>query len=192
MKLRYTVTKKAYFDFNIYHIQNLAVTRRQVRKTRIMPPVIWSLTGLVFCGYFLQAQQSVPLALPVALFVVSVLWIILYPICFRKALEKKLTGWVDKGIGKEFIGDFTLELLEDRIRTEGESGVAETMYDNIERLVVNKGCLYIYIGSLSAHILPLEAFDNEEAYREFRSFLEKKIPAPKAQGVTPAPRQPEA
>lgn len=182
MKLHYTVTNEAYFDFNIYHFENSASTRKQIRKTRILPPVTWSITAFTFCGYFFYTQQTIPFALPAALLVVSVLWYVFYPACFRKSLEKKLKRWMAQGVGKEFIGDFTLELLEDRIRTTDGISVMETLYGNVERLVENKGCLYIYTGVASALILPLEAFSGEDSFREFRNDLEEKArTAPKTQ-----------
>ena len=175
MKLRYTITKESYFDFNLYHFENAASTRKQVRKTRILPPVTWALTAITFAGYFFYKQQTLPIALPAALIVVSALWYVFYPACFRKALERKLKRWMAQGVGKEFMGDFTLELLEDRIRTTDGVSVTETVYGNVERLVENKGCLYIYIGAASAHIIPLEAFGSDDAYREFRNLLEEKM-----------------
>lgn len=182
MKLHYTVTKESYSDFNMYHFENSASTRKQIRKTRVLPPVTWSLTAFTLCGYFLYTQQTVPIALPAALLVVSVLWYLFYPACFRKSLQKKLKQWMAQGVGKEFIGDFTLELLEDRVRTTDGISVMETMYGNVGRLVENKGCLYIYTGADSALIVPLEAFSGEDAYLEFRNILEEKArTAPKMQ-----------
>mgnify|MGYP003622657763 CR=1 FL=1 len=92
-------------------------------------------------------------------------------------MEKRLKAYVAEGNGKEFIGEFTLELLDDRPRMEGQDGVAEKGYDKVRKLVTDKDRLYIYTGSMTAVIVPLHAFGSGEAYRKFRQLLEEKTRA---------------
>lgn len=181
MKLHYTVTDQAYLDFNIHHVGQSDSIRKQARRVRLSLPVIVSLMGLGFCGFMTWrfGVRAPSFAYLAGCLAVSALWYALYPWRYRKALEKRLKAYFAEGHGKEFIGDFTLELLDDRLRTEGVNGAGETLYGKVGKLFENKGCLYIYTGSMTAIILPLNTFDSEETYREFRSHLEEKVRAAK-------------
>ena len=172
MKLHYTLTQDNYLDFNIFHTLNSAPAKALLRKTRTQPPVVWLLAFLVFCGYSLYTSGQLPTVLAYIILSMSVLWYVLYPLCHRKTLEWRLKRRLAGG-GQEAMGEVTLEALNNRLRAEDAGGVKEVPYDDIERLVENKGCLYIYIGENSAFIVPLAAFANEEAHREFRKNLDE-------------------
>ena len=176
MKLRYTLTQDNYLDFNIFHALNSAPAKALLRRTRTRPPVVWLLAFLVFCGYSLYTSGQMPTVLAYIILSMSVLWYFLYPLCHRKTLEWRLKRRLAGG-GRESMGEVTLAALDDCLRAEDAGGVREVPYDEIERLVESKGCLYIYIGENSAVIVPLAAFGNGEAYREFRKTLEQNIRA---------------
>ena len=179
MKLHFTVTEQAYLDFNIDHIEHSDSLRKAAGRARLIVPLVLlfigaSFTVFIVCKFGIHAF---PLAYLAGCLAVSALWYVLYPAYYRRILEKRLKSYLAEGNGKEFLGDFTLELLDDRLRMAGAGGVTEALYANVGKLIENKGCLYIYIGSMTAVILPLDAFGSAETYREFRHLLEEKMQA---------------
>ena len=66
------------------------------------------------------------------------------------------------------------------MRSTDGTGVRETPYGAVERLVENAGCLYIYIGAMTAVIVPLESFGGADSYSEFQNRLQEKIRPAKA------------
>lgn len=174
MKLRYTLTQSNYLDFNIFHAMDSAPAKALLKKTRTQPPVVWLLAFLVFCGYSLYTSGQLPTMLAYIILSMSVLWYLLYPLCHRKTLEWRLRRRLAGG-GQESLGEVALELLDDGLSAEDAGGVREVPYDAVERLVESKDCLYIYIGANSAFIVPLNAFGNDGACREFRDNLEEKM-----------------
>ena len=181
MKLPYTVTEQAYLDFNIYHSGNSDSMRKLARRMRLSLPIIMSLLGFGFCSFMTWrfGIRALSFAYLAGCLAIAALWYALYPLRWRKSLEKRFKAYFAEGNGKEFTGDFTLELLDDRLRTEGADAATESSYGRIGKVLENKGCLYIYTGSMTAVILPLNAFGSDEAYREFRSRLEEKVRAAK-------------
>lgn len=176
MKVRFTLTEQAYLDFSIHHIEHSDTQRKLARRGRLGLPIALSLMGAglaiwVTCRF---GVHRLPFSYLAGYFGVSALWYALYPRCSRKWMDKRFKAFLDEGNGKEFLGDFTLELLDDRLRVEGVNDVAEAMYGKVVKLVENKGCLYIYTGGMTAIIVPLDAFAGDLAYREFRSALEEK------------------
>lgn len=180
MKLRYTITQEHYADFNMFHMLNSDAAKALIRKTRIWPPAVWLLICLLFCGYFFYTSGRFPTAVACVVAGMSALWYALYPLCHRKSLERRIGRWLADGGGREFVGEVAMDLLDDRLRAEDAGGVREVLYDRVERLVENKNCLYIYIGTVSAFLVPLEAFADAEARREFRDALEEKARAARA------------
>ena len=177
-RLRYTLTKEARLEFNIYHTEHSATISRQTRKARILPPLIWLLVALGFQAFFYYRFGRGPLWFPVIVFAASALWFLLYPLCRRWWVRKTLASYLGEIEGKDPL-NATLELRDDRLRAEADDGMTEARYAEVEKLVENKGCLYIYVGWAMAFIVPLEAFGGEAAYRKFREELELKIKAAK-------------
>ena len=171
MKFRYTVTEKAYLDFNMYHILNSPYLRKQARLARIMPFMFWLL--LLGVDAFTSGVFSPGFSL--AFITLGALWFLFYPAYYRKANKKRLKRYIDEGNGQEYIGDQSLELLDDRMRTEDKTGLREMPYAIVDRLVENQDCLYIFIGAMTAVIVPQSAFDGDNFYPDFRAYLEGKI-----------------
>ncbi len=176
MKLHYTLTQDNYLDFNIFHTLNSAPAKALLRKIRTQPPMVWLLAFFVFCGYSLYTSGQLPTMLAYIILSMSVLWYFLYPLCHRKTLEWRLKRRLAGG-GREVMGEVALELLDDCLRAEDAGGAREVPCDEIERLVENKGCLYIYIGESSAFIVPRSAFANDEAHRQFSKNIEENMRA---------------
>ena len=185
MKLHFTVTEQAYLDFNIWHIEHSAAMRKLARRVRLALPVTLSLLGLGFCGFMTYrfGIRTVSFVYLGGCLAIAALWYALYPRRYRKTMKKRLKAYFAEGNGKEFLGNFTLELLDDRLRMAGADGATESAYGKVGNVIENKGCLYIYTGSMTAVILPLDTFGSEEAYREFRSRLEEKVRAAKGTGA---------
>ena len=178
MKLHYTVTEQAYLDFSIYHAEQSESLSKLARRYRLLFPALISLIGVGFCGFMTWrfGVRVFPFAYLAGCLALSALWYAFYPRLHRSSMKKRIKAYVAEGNGKEFIGSFTLELLDDRRFMKDADGVTTAVpYDRIGKMVENKGCLYIYIGSMTAIIIPLDTFGSEEAYREFRDSLAEKV-----------------
>ncbi len=186
--LNYTVTEKAYLDFNMYHVLNSPYLRKQAKLLRVLPPLI--LVFLFVGDLFLWAGpgRRFPPLFPAAVIGLAILWFTAYQAYYRKSMEKRLKGYIREGNGQEFLGEQSLELLDDRIRTVEKNGVRETPYHVVEKLVENEGCLYIFIGAMTAIIVPLETLDGSASYPDFRNHLEDKVRQAKAAERSPETR----
>ena len=94
----------------------------------------------------------------------------------RKTNEKQYRKQIEAGKGAEFIGDYTLELLEDTLALSQSSRKSEIGYDAVESIEQDEYCVYVYCGSLSAVLLPQTAFRDEQQKSELFSFLKSKCP----------------
>ncbi len=174
IKLHYTVTEQAYLDFSLYQIEQSDSVRRLIQRNRSLPAAI---------GLFVTFGSLVILHLrfgtiepnaSVFFLVLGVLWYFLYPAMYWNSVRKQLKAFAGEGSLQGQTTAFTLELQVDRLRVEGVGIITEVLYSRIETLLENKGHVYIGIGGMEAFIIPLDCFDSEAAYGEFRDCLEQK------------------
>ena len=177
MKLRYTITEKNYLHFNLFHALNSDAAKALIKRARIRPPLIWLAVSFAFCGYFFYEYGRFSIEFFLIIMATAGLWYALYPLCHREMLEWRFERWLEAGGGREFAGEVDLELLDDRIRAQDKGDAREVPYENVERLVENKDCLYVYIGPDSALIVPLNAFADADARGAFRARLEEGMRA---------------
>ena len=156
MTLRYTLTEEDYILFNLYHSIRTPALRRQMRAPQLLFPVVLGLYLLVF-------GRSGPPIFYLALFAVaSVLWVLLLPRLYRRSIRQTVRAQWSGGAANEFTGPQTLALLEDRIRKESDGRLSETAYRHVTRIVQTPQALYIYVGALSAYIVPVTAVERPE------------------------------
>ena len=74
----------------------------------------------------------------------------------------------------EFIGMRKLELTEDKIRSEKAGMASEATYDCVKSIESDDGRLFIFVGGMTAFIVPFAAFADENEKREFLEILEKR------------------
>jgi|GEM_PF-4986230 len=123
MKLSYTVTEKAYRDFNIHFILHTAYLQRQARLIRFLP--------LLFCimPWVLEAltDRVLPIWYSVGLVALGLLWVLFYPAYYRLVLKKRFERYIKEGNGKEFLGDHSLELLDDRMMLKDKTNLLDSV-----------------------------------------------------------------
>lgn len=167
MELRYTVTENDYIQYNLYHHAHSPSTRRTVAIFRFGVPVI-----LVILSLLTIRHHNLFAWLPAI--ILAVLWLALTPGFFRRSIAKNVKKLMYEGRYSEFIGDFTVTLLDDTIRYAGNGQTMETAYNRVERVEHDAERLYIYIGSLSAIIIPLRDFKDEAEKQAFLNLLAQK------------------
>lgn len=74
----------------------------------------------------------------------------------------------------DFTGPRTLELLESSIRQSGPGRVEEVSYDRVEKIIKTNSYLYIYLGVLTAFVIPLNAFKSDCDFEDFMATIVDK------------------
>jgi hypothetical protein len=167
MKIDYTLTEDDYLRYNIHHFMHSPALRNNRLLLRFATPLLTVAILILLTG-------PVPWTLTVCA-VVYIAWVIVWPFLHRQSVKRTVAKMMRDGRGNEFVGEFSLELADDRMRGSGNGRVTETDYDRIERIVADGDVHYVYVGSISAYILPDSAFRDEGEKLRFFDLLEEKM-----------------
>lgn len=167
MEIRYTVTEHDYIQYNLYHHGHSPSSKRTIALFRFGVPV-----ALVILSLLTIRHHNLLAWLPAI--IIAVIWFALTPGLFRRSIGKNVKKLMYEGRCSEFIGDFSVALQENNIRYAGQGQTIETVYSRVERVEHDAERLYIYIGSLSAIIIPIRFFQDDAQKQAFLDLLERK------------------
>lgn len=177
MTLHYHVSKDDYLHYCMYNYDHNAAIAKHILFLRLLYGGVILLASLVILIFSLS---SYPLLYVAILWIMSAFLIAGTRRSIRKTNEKMYRKQIETGNGSEFIGDYTLELLDDRLIVSHSSRKSEIGYDSVVGVEQDEYSIYVFCGSLSAVILPLTAFDNKQQKSTFMNFLKDKCRHPAA------------
>lgn len=173
MKLEYSVSKEDYFRYCMYSYDHSDIAKKQVMMVRLVFAGVILLITLV--ALFFQLTDN-PLLYSIILWIVCAALVANTKRSMRNTNEKQYRKQINDGRGSEFIGDYTLELSEDRLTLLMQSRKSEIDYNAVERVEQDEFCMYIYCGSMSAVLIPLSAFRDSHQREELLDDLKRKCP----------------
>ena len=157
MTLTYSVTKEDYYHYCIYSYDHNKYMDKQVLRVRLLYGGFIALATAVILLFQLTSK---PLLYSAVLWIMSAILIANTKRSLRKTNRKLYKKQIANGHGSEFIGDYTLELLENQLILSLASRKSEIGYDAVERIGQDEHGLYVFCGTLSAVLIPLSAFRN--------------------------------
>ena len=174
MILHYALPEDAFFDYNVYYSTQSPAQQKHIQKWRTLPPLVWTLMAVSSVVFLNTLELHIRIMIVLACSIASIVWYIRYPGIFERAIIKVLKRWFAEGKYNEYIGDFTLELTEDGLRESAPGRVTEVGYDKIQSIIEDKRWIYIFVGSITAIIVPYAAFATREDKEHFIAVLEEK------------------
>lgn len=166
MTLKYTITQNDYVQFNVFHSKHSSTIKRLIFLLRILLPVLFILIAITTNRF-----DVIWLTISVLF---SITWILLLPSLFQKTMEKNVDKLISEGKTNEFIGECTLIMMEDRVHSEINNRITETPYTSIERIALDQERIYVYVGALSAYIIPFSAFSGEQEKQDVMALLKAR------------------
>ena len=175
MKVSFELTRQDYIEYNVFHQQNSKVCRKSMQMIRFSKPIIF-----LILAYPISRLSSLPFWWwATVLIIISVVMIIKYPKRYNKIIAKKVGQMLDEGNNVGLLGNRTIEITETAIISEGQAEERKTKWEAVERIYETQDYLYVYIGSLQAHIIPTRAFESKAKKDEFIQTIKKyMIPDP--------------
>lgn len=182
MLLHYTISEDDYIAFNIYHARQMPNYRRTIIGLCLLVPVLMAaVTPLVFLVF----PNTSPWGWAAVATATSGLGALFMPARFKALIRRHI-----KKITKErneFIGQFSLELREDGLVYTGNAEKLEIAYQRIVKITDDAGLTYLFMGALSAIIVPPAAFADAGQKGAFLNLL--RVRCPEAVFALPASAQ---
>ena len=170
MRLHYTVSEDDYIAFNLYHVRHMANYRRTIICLCLLVPVL--LAGVTPVMFLSFDRFSLWLWLCVAT-AVSGVWVLLVPGRFAAMIRRHIKKITRER--NEFTGEFSLELRDEDMVYAGRGERSEIAYNRSVKVVEDQELVYLFLGALSAIVLPPGAFAQESKEALFH-LLRAKCP----------------
>ena len=171
MQLHYTVSEDDYIAFNIYHARHVPNYKRTlIGLCLLLPVLLAAATPLVFL-VFPGASPWIWTGVAV---VAGGLWALLMPARFEALIRRHIKKII-KG-RSEFVGDFSLDLEEDALIYAGNHEKNEIAYGRVVKIVEDGSLIYLFLGPVSAVIVPTAAFADVSQKEAFFNLLRAKCP----------------
>ena len=171
MLLNYTVSEEDYIAFNIYHARRTPSYKRTiVGLYLLLPALLAGITPLVFMA-FPNILPWLWLGIAAA---ASGVWMLTVPARFAAMIRRYIKKATRSG--NEFTGRFSLELRDDGMVYQGKGEKNEVAYSRIVKVADDQGLTYLFLGALTAIVVPPEAFVHESQKAAFLKLLREKCP----------------
>jgi len=166
LKLTYTITEHDYLEFNLYHLKHSKTAKNFILFGQITIPVITAI--LVYITYADLLAEAIALIIEIPIF------LLVFPKMFYSANKNIVKKMIKQDKINEFLGETIIELLEDKIRLTRKGVLTEYKYDKVTQICEDNERLYIYVGGISAILIPLIAFYDKKQKQEFIKKLEER------------------
>ena len=169
MELQYELSLDDLVAFNKYHIWHSPTCRRAYR---------WNLAltlGIVVIGLLIPTLSAktddsrlhliiglVIVLAPVALLV----WLALH-LHWRLSPARRVRKLLREGANKGSLGMHTLTFGQRGVTEISTVSEATWTWESFERIAEDKKHVYVYLGAVSAHVIPKRAFRDEQHMRAF-------------------------
>lgn len=170
MRIDYDLTREDYLAYSIHHMEH----SKSIKRSLFIQRYLLSLIFFVF-PFIMANATEVPLAFWLAAYtIIYILWVIYYPRYFVRSTKKRITKMINEGKNENLFGAYSIALTEDGVEQTSKTGESSVTWGGIERIDETKDHIFIYLSSVSAYVIPIRAFDNEEQKKEFMRILRRE------------------
>ena len=167
MVIQYSNTLQDLEEFTKYHYANSP----NMKRTNLMLVVGVALVIFLFVGAqhgFEYTQGRLVKAL-----VISAILGGYFLLTSKKRIARSTRKMYSEGQGKGLLCEHELEITDDHLLEKSESGETRTKFPMLYRISETDSYLFIYIGTLMAHVIPKNRITHGD-YQEFiQALLEK-------------------
>ncbi|WP_167882482.1 YcxB family protein [Leptospira gomenensis] len=169
MKLSFTLNEQDIVNFNVFHFRNSKFTTRRRILFRFLIP-IW----VVVVFLFLNREQldATSFLWNSPLFLFGIFWFLFSDKLYFWRLKNNVKNLLREGRNNGMIGVQNLDLSDDTLIVQNESGLFRHSLKSINRVEEGDGYLFLYVTSLSAIPIPLSVFKDSEKETFIRKIAE--------------------
>jgi len=171
MKIEYEIDMNDIMQFQKYHLNNSQQMKKQILAVRLFIPII--IIG-IFIAFKIGSESIIDLIKNYyMLFVVMILWFFLYPIIAKSSIFRLGKKYYLEGKNKEVLCKHKITIGKNKITEETKNSKNEHTWDGIEKIVYTNDYIFIYTSALTAHVVPIRVFKNEDEKNKFINALKE-------------------
>lgn len=169
MELEFELLEQDYINFNIDHAKKASALKKNILMQRILGPIIFSLFPFIIRMY-----TEILMWYWVTIFgILSVSWYVFYPKYFNWEMARRLKKMLKEGNNENILIQRKIRLSEQGILETSPIGETNISWSQVDKVEETDEYIYIYISSISAHIIPKRVFSDEDEKQMFMRVISK-------------------
>ena len=168
MTITFTLDKKDYIDFNLYHIQYSEVTKKKLNSQRLMGSI--SFIGLGLVSLFMGGGQS-QVIFAIIIMEYGAFWYYHFPSFAQKRIQKSTEKAIEKGKLKDLFDEITIEINDEGLVEHNKHGNHKILWTDVIEVVYLNEYIYAFLKDQGAMVLPHRVLD-EEALNNLKEIIE--------------------
>jgi len=168
MQVEYQLTLEDLVAFNWHYSSTSATARR-----RYWSNLAWAILAALVVVVLWPGWGGRARVLYLVPF--SLVFLLIYPACYRRLVTLNSRKLYSEGQNKGVIGNHIIVIDAEGIREISAVGESRTSWEGVERIDQSDEYVFLYIGSVMAHVIPKRAFvgDHEATrfYEQAQSYL---------------------
>jgi hypothetical protein len=168
MEIEYDRTPDDLIAFNLYHLHNTPNLKRQIRTSMgLYVILIASILLIIFA-----AGNKVLLCIFFTFSIIGGIGLFLsLPRYYDQQTVKLTKRLLAEGRNEGLIGHTKVILTPEAIVGQTSRGEEKLFWHSVNQVVETATCIYIYVSSMSAYIIPRRAFSSDEQRLNFISLV---------------------
>lgn len=163
MELEFELLEEDYINFNIDHAKKSSSLKKNILMQRILGPALFLIFPFIIRGY-----TEIPMWYWVTIFgIVSVVWFIYYPKYFNWEMTRRVKKMLSEGSNENILNRRKIILSDEGILEKSLIGESNVSWNQVDKVEESNEYIYIYISSISAHIIPKRIFKDENEKQMF-------------------------
>ncbi|HYP52489.1 MAG TPA: YcxB family protein [Pyrinomonadaceae bacterium] len=163
MEVTYKIHPDDYQAYVRHANLNSRTMRSSFRVLRFATPVLFAALALP-----LASLMNVGMTFGVVCVVTfAVLWVVNYPRQYRKMLDTNAKKLLGEGRNAGLFCEHRMRIAEEGLSVASEYARAQVSWAMVERVEETKEHIFIYVGSMTAYLVPKWAFDSTRAAEDF-------------------------
>lgn len=171
IELEFELSEKDYISYNLDHARTSPTIKRSIMFQRFLGPVMFLIVPFV-----IKRKTTIPMLFWLSLFgIVSIIWVVFYPRYVNWEMGRRLTKMLKEANNKNLLSNRRLIISENGVSVWDKSGESHVDWDSVTKVENTNDYIYIYVSSVSAHIIPKRVFKDENEKQMFIKELSKYI-----------------
>lgn len=169
MKISFFITEQDLIDLNIYDLEKYSNTKvSMIFITALMPLGLFSVFAIEYFNSNIFSWSTF-----FACFVVSIIWIIFYPLIVKSRLRQVILKRIRQLKNTDINKNIDLVIDDDGITKNCSGNVSKVLWSSIEKVDVTKEHIFIYADYASAFIIPIRELKDEVEKESIVEYIRK-------------------
>jgi hypothetical protein len=160
MQVQYQLTIDDLVAFNLHHTRTSQASRRRIRRSQVYGVITVLIVVLLWPRW--------GLGLRAAFFVGYSLFLLFgFPAYYRWSVRRNAKKLYSGGGDKGALGNHIVSIDEGGVTEVSDVGDSRTTWGGIEKVEEDEAYIFVYTGSVQAHVIPKRAFLSDDEAAEF-------------------------